>query len=326
MFYLAKFLLTIILILPNIVFATETIDINIATLTQLDELTGIGSTYAQRIIDSRPYSSLDDLLNVKGIGPATLQKIKDQGLACVSCDAPQDPTTIDNYEAVNNTTANQTPTIESEDIPSEPAGTVSHPSGIFISEILPSPKGADETEEWVELQNTNNFDVDISGWKIKDFKGSTKEYILPNGSIIAEYGFLILKRPQTKIMMNNDEDKIILYYADNTEADSVYYTKAKTGLSYNKNNNSWFWTAAITPGFKNTTQAPLTEDKNLPKEVKNDNNKKETELYQIGLNQETSSNENPWFLFFTALFITIISASLILFIKIKLKGQQDLVA
>jgi competence ComEA-like helix-hairpin-helix protein len=63
----------------------EQIDINSATLKELDLLTGVGSVYAERIINSRPYSSIDDLSKVKGIGPATLQKIKDQGWACVNC-------------------------------------------------------------------------------------------------------------------------------------------------------------------------------------------------------------------------------------------------
>ena len=65
------------------VLAVEQVDINSATLSQLDEITGIGPTYAQRIIDARPFSSVDDLIKVKGIGEKTLQKIKDQGLAYV---------------------------------------------------------------------------------------------------------------------------------------------------------------------------------------------------------------------------------------------------
>jgi len=60
------------------------VDINSASLTDLDKLTGIGPAYAQGIIDSRPYSNVDDLDRVKGIGPKTLEKIKSQGLACVS--------------------------------------------------------------------------------------------------------------------------------------------------------------------------------------------------------------------------------------------------
>jgi competence ComEA-like helix-hairpin-helix protein len=59
------------------------IDINSASAVELDNLSGIGSVKAQAIISARPFGTIDDLLNVKGIGNATLNKIKAQGLACV---------------------------------------------------------------------------------------------------------------------------------------------------------------------------------------------------------------------------------------------------
>jgi competence ComEA-like helix-hairpin-helix protein len=61
----------------------ECVDINHASVEELEKITGVGPTIAQRIVENRPYSSLDDLIKVKGIGEVTLQKIKDQGLACV---------------------------------------------------------------------------------------------------------------------------------------------------------------------------------------------------------------------------------------------------
>ena len=58
------------------------ININSATVAQLDSLSGIGPTKAQAIIDYRnqngPFSTVDDLLNVPGIGPKTLETIRDQ--------------------------------------------------------------------------------------------------------------------------------------------------------------------------------------------------------------------------------------------------------
>jgi len=81
----------LIFLLPQTgeISAAEVVDINTATLAQLDTLTGIGPVLGQRIIDARPYSSVDDLDIVKGIGPATLQKIKTQGLAYVSAQVVQ---------------------------------------------------------------------------------------------------------------------------------------------------------------------------------------------------------------------------------------------
>ena len=62
----------------------EQIDINIATKEELDKLYGIGPVKAEEIINSRTFDSVDELINVKGIGNITLNKIKEQGLACVN--------------------------------------------------------------------------------------------------------------------------------------------------------------------------------------------------------------------------------------------------
>lgn len=59
------------------------IDINSASLSELDEITYIGPATAQKIIDFRPFDSIDELIEISGIGDIKLQVIKEQGLACV---------------------------------------------------------------------------------------------------------------------------------------------------------------------------------------------------------------------------------------------------
>ncbi len=58
------------------------IDINTATLEELDSLPGIGPVIAQRIIDYRtatgPFASIEQIEEVKGIGDALFEKIKDR--------------------------------------------------------------------------------------------------------------------------------------------------------------------------------------------------------------------------------------------------------
>lgn len=52
------------------------LDLNTATSEQLMTLPGVGSVMAGRIIQGRPYSSLDDLKAVQGIGPRTFESMR----------------------------------------------------------------------------------------------------------------------------------------------------------------------------------------------------------------------------------------------------------
>ena len=58
------------------------ININTASATEFETLSGIGEVLAGAIVDYRtengPFASVDDLESVSGIGPATLEEIRDQ--------------------------------------------------------------------------------------------------------------------------------------------------------------------------------------------------------------------------------------------------------
>jgi competence protein ComEA len=58
--------------------SSDCININSANITELDSLEGVGTATAQKIIDNRPYSKVEDLLKVSGIGETTYDKFKDK--------------------------------------------------------------------------------------------------------------------------------------------------------------------------------------------------------------------------------------------------------
>lgn len=57
------------------------ININSASLKELDSLEGIGAVRAQAIIDNRPYSTIDELSTKKIIPKSIFEKIKDEIVA-----------------------------------------------------------------------------------------------------------------------------------------------------------------------------------------------------------------------------------------------------
>ncbi len=60
--------------------STNLVDINKATIDEFEKLPSIGPTRAKEIVEYRnshgPFSNIEELLKVKGIGPKTLNKIK----------------------------------------------------------------------------------------------------------------------------------------------------------------------------------------------------------------------------------------------------------
>lgn len=59
------------------------IDINTASVEEVQQIIHMGSTRAQELIDKRPFRSINDLTNITGISKTRIGDIKQQGLACV---------------------------------------------------------------------------------------------------------------------------------------------------------------------------------------------------------------------------------------------------
>jgi len=132
---------------------------------------------AQAIIDTRFYETLDDLINVKGIGEVTLQNIKNQGLACVK----EKEESVKETEKIEE---NKSIEIESVDINSEESKDYYK----LIREDLEQEKIIENSSiEKLEVINLNNLNT-------KDIKTDevNKELKKSNYSVYGLIGFSIL--------------------------------------------------------------------------------------------------------------------------------------
>jgi len=139
---------------------------------------------------------------------------------------------------------------------------------IIINEFLPNPKGPDE-EEWIELKNLSQEEIDLSDWQIDDGKGGSHSYSIPKGTIIKPNEFLLFNRQKTKIALNNTSDSVRLFNNLGGLISEVSYQGAKEGFAFALNKNGvWEWTETPTPGEENIISNPPQPSQNKNQKAK----------------------------------------------------------
>lgn len=279
----------------NFISAEEKIDINTAPLEDLIKIIHIGEVRAQELISLRPFSSLDDLVRINGISENRVKDIKEQGLAWIS-----------GQEEIEEV-------MELSSQSAEPI--IAYPANIVINEILPSPTGSDSEEEWIEILNQNNFAIGLFNWQITDTVGKTTVYIFPQDTTLSAKQFLVLKRPASKITLNNSGDSLKLIQPDGQVIDEVMYEKAPQGESFNRVNNHWVWSNTLTPDAPNSVPVAKTQEENqIAKPLEPDKKALAAVSEQITQSGSSSSVVLP-----TALILAVFSATIILILKKKIK-------
>lgn len=117
---------------------------------------------------------------------------------------------------------------------------------IVINELYPNPN--QDEEEFIELYNRADREINLKGWTIAD---KNKHYKIDSKITIGPKQYLLFYYHQTKITLNNSGDRISLIYPDGEVADQTSYKKANKGISWSRKGNDFLFTAKPTPGEKN---------------------------------------------------------------------------
>ncbi len=178
-------------------------------------------------------------------------------------------------------------------------------SDVVINEIFPNPSGDDRNNEFIELYNNSEHDIDLKGWilqnnigqkyvfglydfgsvLIQDRDVDKKEYIIKSKK------YLTIFRKDSYIALNNNYDNILLLSSSNVLLDKVKYSNAKEGWSYNSvlnldyekmvtstrkfvlnsiNKDDFVWSEIISPNknniIKTKNHAPII-DFSYPEEI-----------------------------------------------------------
>lgn len=218
--------------------AVEKININTATLEELDTLPEIGPAKAQEIINYRashgPFLAIAEIMNVSGIKQATFDKIKDLITVGQTVSAPVcgngvletgeacDDGNVNNGDGCDSSCQTETAaggTGENAAIPPDPPLSRGVSSGeVVINELVSDP--ADDEVEWIELYNNADREIDLTGWWLED--GSKAKTKL--SGIIKAGGsgrYQIIEQPKGNL--NNSGDLVMLYTSDSRLIDRLAY-------------------------------------------------------------------------------------------------------
>jgi PKD repeat protein len=139
--------------------------------------------------------------------------------------------------------------------PSAPATeNFSSSTSIRINELLPNPS---DREEFIELFNESDTDLDLFGWMLRD-ASKTGVYTFPAKSVIKAQSSLVITKDTFAFALNNTNESISLFDPTGTLIDALAYTKSSKDASYNFVSKGVFrWSGIATPSAENQfTDAP----------------------------------------------------------------------
>jgi hypothetical protein len=139
---------------------------------------------------------------------------------------------------------------------------------VEITEVLPDPASPklDSADEFIELFNPYDAEVDLDGYVLETGATWSHKYIV-HGVVIGPHEYIAFMSLQTHLSLANDGSGVRLLSPDGKVVYEVpAYGKAKTGDSWVRDSGGqWVWTTEPTPGEPNTVVLPVDPAPAAPK-------------------------------------------------------------
>ncbi|MEY4744072.1 MAG: hypothetical protein RL272_17 [Candidatus Parcubacteria bacterium] len=131
-----------------------------------------------------------------------------------------------------------------------------------FSEVFPDPAGADDLNEFIEIENASDTDADLAGWQVENAAG--KSFTI--GVRVGPHAAYAFTYAETKIALVNTGMTLTLRDPSGAVVDTLTYGgPARTGRTYARlSDGSWQWTAVPTPGSENAFDVPTQTPAALP--------------------------------------------------------------
>ncbi|EKD46866.1 MAG: endonuclease/exonuclease/phosphatase family protein [uncultured bacterium] len=154
--------------------------------------------------------------------------------------------------AKNSETEKEEPIIEPVPMPDQVADSEKkiYPTNIIITELFPNPFKA-QYEEYIELYNGSQEDIDLLGWTLHDGSKSGK-HTFAQSVILQSRKYLAVFKKDFKFALNNSgNETVTLSDPNGKEIAKASYDGSKRNVSYNFDGARWRWSKFLTPGLEN---------------------------------------------------------------------------
>jgi len=128
-------------------------------------------------------------------------------------------------------------------------------SDVVISEVAWMGTQASANDEWIELYNNLDHDLNLVGWALDDAAGSgSYPYVFPIGTVLGAKEYRAFYWRTTKVTLNNDGDAVRLLAPNGEAVETATYIVAEHDVAYSRRrpcDGPWVMNWQPTPGEAN---------------------------------------------------------------------------